>query len=136
MTGVWASGAPVSEARANQLSKITVQTYKAIDLSSLTAETLILFHATEACTVYSATLVYTEASSADAGITLEIGKESDRDFYYTGATEISKAQWYEKTLTLLQSVLSTGDTLTFYTPNNKTGTGEVVLVMQLSYNLV
>lgn len=104
------------------------------DLSG-SAVTLVALHAERACTLKKATLVYTEASSADAGITLEIGKESDRDYYYTGASEADKSQWYSKDVTLLKAAVAAGDTLTFYSPGGKVGTGEVMLVVEYYYTV-
>jgi len=105
----------------------------AVDLSAAGAKWKFLKHSESAITLYKAYLLYTEASSGDAGITLEIGKEADRDYYYTGASEISEAQWYTKELTLLQTDFAAGDTLTFYSPGSKTGTGEVVLTVLAQY---
>jgi len=105
-----------------------------VDLSG-GAETLVVLHSERACTLKKATLLYTEASSGDAGITVEIGKESDRNYYYTGTTETSKSQWYTKDVTLLKTDLATGDTLTFYNPGGKAGTGEIMLVLEYYYTV-
>lgn len=109
-----------------------VRSSTSVDLSS-SAETLVVLHSERACTIKKATLLYTEASSGDAGVTIEIGKESDRDYYYTGTTETSKSQWYTKDVTLLQTDLSAGDTLTLYSPGGKSGTGEIMLVVEYYY---
>jgi len=98
------------------------------DLSGA-ATTLITLHAEQSAYLIRATLLYTEASSADAGITLEIGKETDRDYYYTGATETNKAAYYTKEVTLLKHDIAVGDTVTFYSPGAKAGTGEVMLII-------
>lgn len=109
--------------------RMVARTSASVDLSG-SAETLVGFHAPFDCKIMKATLLYTEASSADAGVTVEIGKESDRDYFYTGTTEISKSQWYEKDVTLLQTDLDQGDTLTLYSPGGKTGTGEIMLQVE------
>jgi hypothetical protein len=101
----------------------------AVDLSGA-AETLVVFHAPFECHILKATLLYTEATSGDAGITVEIGKETDRDYFFTGTTETGKAQWYEKVVTLLKTDLNAGDTMTFYSPGGKTGTGEIILSIE------
>ena len=106
-----------------------VRTATAADLSGA-AETLIVLHAERDCVLEKATLLYTEASSADAGITVEIGKESDRDYYYTGATEQSKAQWYSKDVDLLKQDIAAGDTVTFYSAGGKAGTGKIMCVIE------
>jgi hypothetical protein len=99
------------------------------DLSGAAA-TLVCLHAEQNLHLARAILLYTEASSADAGVTVEIGKESDRDYYYTGASETNKALWYTKEVTLLKNDVATGDTITFYSPGSKTGTGEVMLTIE------
>lgn len=109
------------------------RTATAADLSGA-AETLIVFHAERAATLERATLLYTEGSSADAGITVEIGKESDRDYYYTGTTETGKAQWYSTDVDLLKQDIEAGDTVTFYSAGGKVGTGEIMCVIEYSLN--
>lgn len=108
---------------------IDARTAISVDLSG-SAATLVCLHTERKATIINAYLLYTEASSADAGITVEVGKESDRDYYYTGTTEVSKAIWYSKTLTLLKNDLAAGDTITFYSAGGKTGTGEIMLIIE------
>lgn len=105
------------------------RTAVAVDLSG-SATTLVCLHTEIEAEIIRAFLLYTEASSADAGITIEVGKESDRDYYYTGTTETSKAIWYTKEITLLQQDVVAGDTITFYSAGGKTGTGEIMLVIE------
>lgn len=100
-----------------------------VDLSGAAVNQYLL-HPETACSLVQAYLLYTEASSADAGITLKIGKESDDDYYYTGTSETGKAQYYTKTLTLLAQDVAAGDTVIFNSAGGKTGTGEVVLVLE------
>jgi len=52
------------------------RTATSIDLSGA-AETLIVFHTEREATITNAYFLYTEATSADAGITIKIGKEED-----------------------------------------------------------
>jgi hypothetical protein len=115
-----------------QLPTFYHRTSLAIDLSG-SATTLVAFHTERTAEILKATLLYTEASSADAGITIEVGKESDRDYYYTGATEASKDQWYSKDLTLLKMDIAAGDTVTLYSPGSKVGTGEIILILEIRY---
>jgi len=98
-----------------------------LNLDSGAAQTKVCLHSELEAEIVRAFVLYEEGSSADAGITLEVGKESDRDYYYTGASEVSKAQWYAKKLTLLKKDIAAGDTVTFYCAGNKTGVGEVSL---------
>lgn len=103
-----------------------------VDLSGAAA-TLITFHCEKACTITKATLLYTEASSGDAGVAVKIGKESDDDYYYTGTSELSKALWYSVDVTLLKTDLAAGDTILLYSAGSKTGTGEVMLVLEYQF---
>jgi parallel beta-helix repeat protein len=121
--------APYSVVGAHNSYDGIVRTAVAADLSG-GAVTLVCLHPEQALHLARANLLYTEASSADAGITVEIGKESDRDYYYTGATEINKALWYTKEVTLLKNDVAAGDTVTFYSPGSKTGTGEIILILE------
>lgn len=104
-----------------------------LDLSGAAA-VQIVFHAEKACTLRKATLLYSEASSADAGITIKIGKEADDAYYYTGTSEVSKAQWYTKDVTLLATDLAAGDTVLFTSAGSKVGTGEIMLVIEYTIN--
>jgi len=101
-----------------------------VDLSGAATTQVILHLETEAAQIIRAFILYFEASSADAGITLEVGKESDRNYFYTGTSGTSKSQWDVDELTLLKDDLDAGDTLTFYSPGGKTGTGEAILVIE------
>lgn len=111
---------------------LIVRTATSVDLSG-SAETLICFHTERKAEIINAYFLYTEASSADTGITVEIGKESDRDYYYTGTTEVSKAIWYTKQVTLLKKDIVAGDTVTFYSAGSKVGTGEIMLIIEYKF---
>jgi hypothetical protein len=100
----------------------------AVDLSGA-ATTLVALHSETKALLTRATLLYTEASSADAGITIKIGKETDDDYYYTGTTETGESQWYTKTVTLLAKDIAAGDTVLFYSAGSKVGTGEIILIL-------
>lgn len=105
------------------------------DLSG-TAETAITFIADRAYTISAAYLVYTEASSADAGVNIKVGKlivGTDDDDYFVAAvaTEISKEAGYRKELTLAQTSVVEGDIITFNNAGSKTGIGEVTLQLYL-----
>ena len=106
-----------------------VRTVTSVDLSGA-ATTLICLHTEKKVQLIKVYLLYTEASSADAGVVVKIGKESDDDYFYTGTSEVSKALWYVKDVTLLQTLLDGGDTLLFYSAGSKTGTGEIMLVVE------
>ena len=98
----------------------------ALDLSA-TGVDLPILHADTDLTILKVILVYTEASSSNTGVELRVGKESDDNYFYTGTSEVSKSQWYEKEVTLLQTDLDSGDTLTVGNAGSKTGAGEVIV---------
>lgn len=101
-----------------------------IDLSG--AAKSYYWHSEKDCKLRKVTIVYSEASSADAGINVKMGKEADDDYYVAVvATEASKAQWYSKDLTLLQTDIALGDTVIFNSAGGKTGTGEILVMLEL-----
>jgi len=106
-----------------------------LDLSGAAQSNVIILHSTNACTLVKAILLYTEASSADAGVTVTIGKEIDADYYYTGTSEVSKAAWYEKEVTLLQTVVAAGDTVICGNAGGKVGTGEILVCIEYTVNV-
>jgi hypothetical protein len=110
-------------------NKYIARTVVPLDLSGAAA-TEICLHVETHINLLKATILYTEASSADAGVNIKIGKESDDDYFYTGTSEASKAQWYSSDVTLLQKWLYAGDTLLFSTVGGKSGTGEVLLIVE------
>ena len=101
-----------------------------LDLSGTAQSDIAIFHTTVAATLLKAILLYTEASSSDAGVTVTIGKETDDDYYYTGASEINKAKWYELEVGLLQTVIAAGDTVVCGNVGGKIGTGEILVCIE------
>lgn len=100
-----------------------------LDLSA-SASLAVVLHCEKVCTLIKATLLYSEATSSDAGVSIKIGKETDDSYYYTGTSEISKALWYSKDVTLLQTDLAAGNTVIISTAGGKVGTGEIMLVLE------
>ena len=111
--------------RPNPIQRTSVP----LDLSG-SAATKVCLHTELTVEIVRTFILYTEASSADAGITLEIGKESDRDYYYAGTSEVSKTIWDCSQIALLKKDIEAGDTVTFYSAGGKTGTGEVMLIIE------
>ena len=105
-----------------------------MDLSGGAVSNVIILHTSRACTLLKAIILYTEASSADAGVTITIGKEASSAYYYTGASEVSKALWYELDVTLLATDIAAGDTVICGCAGGKTGTGEVLPVIEYKIN--
>ncbi len=108
------------------------RTSVSVDLSGAAA-VVVALHCERACTLIKATILYTEASSADAGVAIKIGKETDDDYYYTGTSEVSKALWYSKNVTLLQTAVGAGDTVLFSSAGGKAGTGELMLILEYEF---
>lgn len=104
--------------------------YAILDLSGGAQTDIIILHVGVACTVLNIYFVYYEASTADAGVAVKVGKETDDDYYYTGTSEISKAQWYELDITLLQTDLAAGDTLVCSNAGGKVGAGEILVCVE------
>lgn len=101
-----------------------------LDLSAAAQADVTILHAGVAMQLLNAYLVYTEASSADAGVTVTVGKETDADYYFTGTSEVSKAAWYELDVTLLQTDIAAGDTVICGHAGTKTGTGEILVFIE------
>jgi len=105
-----------------------------IDLSGGAVSGIPILHTSRALTLLKAIILYTELSSADAGVTITIGKEASSAYYYTGTSEISKAQWYELDVTLLATDVAVGDTVICGCAGGKVGTGEVLIFLEYKVN--
>ena len=107
-----------------------VETVTSIDLSGGIVESLIRHNNTgNDLYLNKVTLLYTEATSADAGSLLELGTETNDDFFFTGTSDIGLAKYATVVLTLLKRVLVDGNTLIFKS-NGKTGIGEVKVIVE------
>uniref|UniRef100_A0A6H2A0N1 Major tropism determinant N-terminal domain-containing protein n=1 Tax=viral metagenome TaxID=1070528 RepID=A0A6H2A0N1_9ZZZZ len=104
--------------------------FSVIDLSGAAVSNIPILHTSRALTLLKAIILYTEATSADAGVTITIGKEATAAYYYTGTSEISKAQWYELDVTLLATDIAAGDTVICGCAGGKVGTGEVLICIE------
>ena len=109
---------------------VYARAFAVLDLSGAAQSNVVILHTTRNLTLLKLTALYTEASSADAGVSIKVGKESDDDYFYTGTSAVSKAQWYEDDLTLLQTDLSAGDTLICSCAGGKAGTGEILFCIE------
>jgi hypothetical protein len=125
----------------NNIYDVVIQATASLDLSG-GATDIDLFYATAPYAIANYRLFYTEASSADAGVTVEIGRYQDGvaldDNYFDQVTsEVSKNLGYAKfygTTALTQQYVAAGDIVTCGTAGGKTGTGEVRIVMNLVEN--
>jgi len=117
-------------------TSVALMSGRPIDLSEA-AETVIVFIADRAYTISAAYLCYTEASSADTGVNIKVGKlivGTDDDDYFVAAvaTEVSKEAGYRKSLTLAKDDIAEGDIITINSAGSKVGTGEVALQLYLT----
>jgi hypothetical protein len=111
-----------------------------LDLSAAGADVLVWTAPRKACLV-GYDLLYTEASSADAGVTVEIGRYQDGvalddDYFDQTTSEGSKNLGYTTTImsaALTQQVISRGDAVTAGTAGGKVGTGEVCVKLRIVY---
>lgn len=106
-----------------------------VDLSG-TGATEIVMVADRPYTILSAALVFTEASSADTGNAITVGKQivgtDDADYFVVSVTtSVSQETAAQQALTLAQKGVAKGDVITFTFAGGKTGTGECVLHMIL-----
>ncbi len=101
-----------------------------IDLSGAAVAQTVMEHFTRAAKIERINILYTEASSADAGVALKVGKESDDDAYYTGTSATSQLLWAESNVTPLATMINAGDTLTYLCAGGKTGTGNIVITVE------
>lgn len=95
-----------------------------------------VFYASKPYTIKEATLAYTEASSANTGVNVSVGKlivGTDSAVYFVAAeaSEVSKEAGYTKVLDLAKDDVAAGDIITFSCAGGKTGTGKVVLCLTL-----
>ena len=85
------------------------------------------------------TVTYTEASSADAGVNIYIGRYQSGvtpvyDYFEDVTSEVSKNLGYSKSYNtgdLLHTNISPGDVITVGTDGGKTGTGNVVITLKI-----
>jgi len=110
-----------------------------LDLSGAATDIEVYFADTVGCLV-GYTVVYTEASSADAGVDIRVGRYQsgvalDDDYFDLSTSEVSKNLGYSKTFVsadLTNAQISAGDTITVGTAGGKAGTGEVMIVLHIA----
>lgn len=126
----------VLDAMQTDLETVMAFSQVAVDLSG-SAATVFAFVADRAYTISGAYFVFTEASSADTGVNISVGKifvgTDDVDYFVNEvANDVSKETGYRQTLTLLQTAVVAGDVITLVSAGGKTGTGEGVLQLLLT----
>jgi len=96
-----------------------------LDLSGAAQVEVVQFYSVVALTVTKVVLVYVEASSADAGVAVSVGKNASAAWFYTGNSEISKSLYYSKEVTLAHAALAAGEYITLSNAGGKVGTGNI-----------
>jgi len=123
----------ITAAKMNlKMEELDAKAFAVLDLSGAAQADVVILHAPQALTLKSVVLLYTEASSGDAGVTVTVGKETDADYYYTGTSEINKSAWYEKSVTLLKTDIAAGNTVICGHAGSKVGTGEILVCIEYS----
>ena len=126
----------VLDAMQTDLETIVVSSQVPIDLSGAAAIQHV-FVADRAYTLTAANFVFTEASSADTGSNVSVGKvyigTDDVDYFVDEvASAVSKETGYRQVGTLLQTAVVEGDVITVSSAGGKTGTGEIILQLELT----
>jgi len=110
-----------------------------LDLSGGASDVLV-FVAPCACALVGYDITYTEASSADAGVAVQIGRYQDGvaldgDYFDTTTSEVSKNLGYTTRITeseCTQKVIAAGDVITVGTAGGKAGTGAVQITLHIA----
>ncbi len=113
-----------------------------LDLSTAGTD-VFAYHALTNGQIVGYKILYTELSSADAGVSIDIGRYQsgvalDDDYFDTTTSEISKALGYSlviPTSSLTVNKFVAGDTITVGTAGGKTGTGEVKVILYIAENV-
>jgi len=129
---------PIVDAGVDSIFDLAIEAV-VLDLSG-GATDLVTFHAVGGHYLCGYTVLYTEASSADAGVNIRIGRLQadgtfDDDYYDIVASEINEAKGYStryKTADLLQMAIADGESVTVGTVGGKTGAGEVKIILHIA----
>lgn len=102
-----------------------------LDLSGAAQEFIILAlgSASRAGRLTRIRLIYTEASSADAGVNIYLKSANGLQTFYSANSESSKAKYYELEPALGVTLISNSPMLVG-TAGGKTGTGEILVVIE------
>jgi len=126
-----ASGVSAASKAINYTSPHTAFAYKSIDLSAAAQDASIIPIIANG-RITAIRLIYTEASSADAGVNVTIANalSAPTVTWLSTTSEISKAKFYTFIATLGATALNTAWPVYVYTPGLKTGTGEILAVIE------
>lgn len=98
------------------------------------------YHAASHGQLVGYTILYTEASSAEAGVNIRVGRYQDGvalndDYFDVTVSEVDKNKGYAtfiNTAALTATTLAKGDTITIGTAGGKAGTGKVRLMLHIA----
>lgn len=115
-----------------------VRATSSLDLSGNNSD-INVFHAGMKYALIRYDILYTEASSADAGVAVRIGRYQDgialdNDYFDVVTSEANKNLGYVKTIKnseLTNKEIAKGDSITVGTAGGKTGTGDVSIILYL-----
>jgi len=99
-----------------------------------TAESI--YTAETTTTIRLGTVVYEEASSADAGVAVRVGKIGSASYFSSYTTEVSRAAGSVSNLSFSALTLQGGETLTVECDGNKTGTGTISIQIETTHTIV
>lgn len=102
-----------------------------------------VFTADIPCYLAKVVILYTEASSVDAGVDIRIGKYSDGvalddDYFDISVSEASKAVGYKKVFVhtnFTKCAIAAGETVTVGTAGGKAGAGAVKVILHIAENV-
>lgn len=80
-------------------------------------------------------VIYDEASSADAGVEVRLGKIGSASYFATYITEVSKSAGAVVNLSQTSLTLAPGETFTVECDGNKTGAGTISIQAEVNYNI-
>lgn len=128
ITDITHASGTTATTKVNSISKPRkARSMASLDLSGGVQNSLILVPSVTG-RITGVKLIYTEASSADAGVTVTV--KNTFDTIYTGTSESSKAQFYVFNATLNRTTLYANDPLIFTTNGGKVGAGEIVVEVE------
>lgn len=107
------------------------------DLSSSAANEMILINPDKSVTINNVYVVWEEAGSSDAGITIKIGKTTTGADYFTDTTTISKSAGEVETFDegdMVLTLVDAGDPIYVSHAGGKSGDGTCFIVISYTIN--
>ncbi len=135
---VWATSKIQNNSTGMVLGDIQQLSPSSLDLSGAATDLNTWYSPTDAV-LLGYQLQYTEASSADAGVAVDVGRYQDGvalddDYFDTSTSEVSKNLGYSKNFVysdLSNSEIDAGDSVTVGTAGGKVGTGEIRVTLNI-----